>query len=184
MGFLDSLVKKSTRAITNAATSAAANAIGNAVGDAVGNVAQDLLGGARKNGDNNALKSKSVQTESAAKKIEQENVPAGYEAFARDYVDDKLRAILAKEFPQYQVRESVSPTELGGEGQFLSYDFGVYESGQPKLFIMIVSKNTCRSRRYRWSKEQAERAGVTMINFVGSFENRIDYVIDRLHQYL
>ena len=49
---------------------------------------------------------------------------------------------------------------------------------------MVVFSNDCALRTYRWSKEQAERAGVTMINFVAAFENRIDYIIDRLHQYL
>lgn len=99
-------------------------------------------------------------------------------------VIEKLRLILANEFPQYEVIEQVSPTTLGGTGNFLPYDFGVYEYGQPKLFIMVVYNNTCSHRDYRWSKEEAERAGVTMINFVYAFENREDYIINRLHQYL
>lgn len=108
----------------------------------------------------------------------------GYDGLADECVDKKLRTILAKEFPQYEVREQVSPTTLGGIGKFRAYDFGVYENGTPKLFIMVVYNNTCRQREYRWSKEQAESTGVTMINFVYAFENRIDYIIDRLHQYL
>jgi len=54
----------------------------------------------------------------------------------------------------------------------------------PKLFIMIVGKNTTTHREYRWSREQAERAGVTMINFVAHYPNEIPYIVDRLHQYL
>lgn len=106
------------------------------------------------------------------------------DTFEDKEVDEKLREILASEFPQYEVKEQVSPTTIGGEGKFLPYDFAVYENGQPKLFIMVVYNNTCASREYRWSKEQAEFAGVTMINFVYAFENKKDYMIDRLHQYL
>ena len=104
--------------------------------------------------------------------------------FADKEVDEKLREILRTEFGQYEVKEQVSPTTIGGEGKFLPYDFAVYENGQPKLLIMVVYNNTCASREYRWSKEQAENAGVTLINFVYAFENKKDYMIDRLHQYL
>lgn len=113
-----------------------------------------------------------------------ESVPTGYEDVAEEFVADKLRAVFAREFPQYEIKENVSPTTIGGTGEFMDYSFGVYENGVPKLFIMVVFSNDCARRTYRWSKEQAERAGVTMINFVAAFENRIDYIIDRLHQYL
>lgn len=112
------------------------------------------------------------------------DVPAGYEDVAYKRVDIKLRAVFAREFPQYEIRENVSPTTIGGTGTFMNYSFGVYENGAPKLFIMVVDSNDCARRTYRYSKEQAERAGITMINFVMAFENRIDYIIERLHQYL
>lgn len=109
---------------------------------------------------------------------------AGYDNLEEEDVDRKLRAVLAKEFPQYEVREQVSPVTLGGTGRFRPYDFGIYENDSPKLFIMVVYNNTCVQREYRWSKEQAASAGVPMINFVYAFENRMDYIINRLHQYL
>jgi len=99
-------------------------------------------------------------------------------------VADKIRDIIASEFPAYELRENVSPTTLGGTGRFMDYSFGVYEAGQPKLFMMIVGKTTCAHREYRWSKEQAEAAGVPMINFVEHYPNKIDYIVNRLHQYL
>lgn len=113
-----------------------------------------------------------------------DDVSTDYEDVVDAQVEDKLRAVFAREFPQYEIKENVSPTTLGGTGKFMNYTFGVYENGAPKLFIMVVLNNDCVHRTYRWSKEEAERAGVTMINFVAQFENRIDYIIDRLHQYL
>lgn len=166
MGFLDSLLRKSS----NAVTSAAARAVGNAVGDVVEDAAQGLMKGLKNaaNDANEEIKqSKTVRDD-----------------FSDKEVDEKLREILKTEFSQYEVKEQVSPTTIGGEGKFLPYDFAVYENGQPKLFIMVVYNNTCASREYRWSKEQAESAGVTLINFVYAFENKKDYMVDRLHQYL
>ncbi len=170
MGFLDSLIRKSS----NAVTSAAARAVGNAVGDMVEDAAQGFIKGLKNAGDNDKA---DTSHDTVKKTVERD-------AFAEKEVDEKLRELLSSEFSQYEVKEQVSPTTIGGEGKFLPYDFAVYENGQPKLFIMVVYNNTCASREYRWSKEQAERAGVTMINFVYAFENRKDYMIDRLHQYL
>lgn len=161
MGFLDSLLRKSS----NAVTSAAARAVGNAVGEVVEDAAQSFVKGLKNAGEEAKTKSSK-------------------DTFADKEVDEKLRELLAAEFPQYEVKEQVSPTTIGGEGKFLPYDFAIYENGQPKLFIMVVYNNTCASREYRWSKEQAERAGVTLINFVYAFENKKEYMSDRLHQYL
>jgi len=99
-------------------------------------------------------------------------------------VETKLINVLAAEFPQYTVVKDVSPTTIGGVGRFMPYSLGVYDGDVPKLFIMIVGKNTTTHREYRWSREQAERAGVTMINFVAHYPNEIPYIVDRLHQYL
>lgn len=174
MGFLDSLLRKSS----NAVTSAAARAVGNAVGDVVEDAAQNFIKGLNNTRDD------AKESRTAAPAQKEHKAPLVRDAWADKEVDEKLREILADEFSQYEVREQVSPVDFGGEGKFLPYDFVVCENGQPKLFIMVVYNNTCASREYRWSKEQAERAGVTMINFVYAFENRKDYMIDRLHQYL
>ena len=78
----------------------------------------------------------------------------------------------------------MSPTTIGGQGRFLDYSYGVYLGGDPKLFIMIVGKKTTSHRVYRWSKEEAAKKGITMINFVEHFPNKYDYVKNRLAQYL
>lgn len=106
------------------------------------------------------------------------------------YADDgieaavKIRKVLAECFPQYEVRENVSPVSIGGTGRFMNYSFGVYSAGAPKLFIMLIGKTTCSTRLYRWSKEQAQRSGVTMINFIEHYPNNVSYIRDRLQKYL
>ena len=115
--------------------------------------------------------------------------PSPYEVDDADGEDeapvaDKIREIMASEFPGLELRENVSPQTLGGTGRFMDYSFGVYQDGQPKLFMMVVGKTTCSHREYRWSKEQAQAAGVPMINFVEHYPNKMDYIVNRLHQYL
>lgn len=155
MGLLDALLNKGAKMLKQAAT------------EAIENAAEEMVSGLR-----NGEETEAVRT------------TTGYEALEEEMVDVKLRNILAKEFSQYEVKEQVSPATLGGTGKFLPYDFGVYENGVPKLFIMVVYNNTCSHRDYRWSKEEAAKAGVPMINFVYVFDNKIDYIINRLHQYL
>ena len=92
--------------------------------------------------------------------------------------------MLEREFPEYQVRDRVSPETIGGTGRFMRYSFGVYKDDRPKLFIMLIGKTTCRLREYRWSKEQAEKAGVTLINFIEHEPNSVPYITQRLHKYL
>lgn len=165
MGFLDSLLSKSTKKIVSDLTKAAIDAVASAVdADSTSQVSKPASGQA-------------VQTVA-------ETVPAGYEGLVDEEVDTKLEAILSKEFPQYELRTQVSPETIGGTGRFMPYSYGIYENDKPKLFIMIVSNNTCASRYYRWSKEAAGKAGIPMINFVYTFSNKIPYMIDRLHQYL
>jgi hypothetical protein len=97
---------------------------------------------------------------------------------------EKIREVLEREFPEYQVRDNVSPETIGGTGRFMRYSFGVYKDNAPKLFIMLIGKTTCRLREYRWSKEQAEKAGVTLINFIVHEPNSVPYITQRLHKYL
>lgn len=170
MGFLDRLIKQSARQITSAVVKNATNTI-----------IDELTGNGNKA---QSQTTPAVQTTTNPVVTVSEPVPAGYEGVADADVEIKLETVLAKEFPQYEIRKEVSPETIGGTGRFLNYSYGVYENGIPKLFIMLVGNNTCASRYYRWSKEAAQKAGVTLINFVPCFENKITYIIQRLHQYL
>ncbi|MBR0386089.1 MAG: hypothetical protein IJI05_06055 [Erysipelotrichaceae bacterium] len=96
----------------------------------------------------------------------------------------KILEVLAADFPQYEVREEVSPTTIGGKGRFMNYSLGLYFNGQPRLFIMIIYGSQGRKREYRWSKEQAAAVGITMINFLKYSPNRYWYIKERLSQYL
>lgn len=172
MGLFDSILKQGARRLISEVTSAA-----------IDTVADEI----KKNfteGNSTTTTTTTAKKELTLEEIVGYKVPEGYEEVAEKDVEDKLRLVFQKEFSQYEIREQVSPTTIGGTGNFMPYSFGVYENGAPKLFIMVVYNNTCRERLYRWSKEEAEKAGVPLINFVFVFENRIDYIINRLHQYL
>lgn len=167
MGLLNMLIKKTKKEATKMAV--------NAIFDEIGKNAQNKAGVQSAGTTQTAnyvqpAVSSAPQTVSAAKE--------------KMKIEDKLDNILREEFPQYQVQREVSPVTLGGNGQFRPYSYGIYANGAPKLFIMLVDRNTCATRLYKCSKDEAARAGVPMINFVRHFENNLDYVRNRLHQYL
>ncbi len=96
----------------------------------------------------------------------------------------RILSVLAQDFPQYTVKEEVSPATIGGTGHFMDYSIGIYDGDAPKLFIMIIGKTTTSHRGYRWAREVAEKAGVTFINFIGHYPNHTAYIRERLAKYL
>lgn len=169
MGFLDSLLFNSARRVALDAARSAVDTISDELSASVQN--------RMKNGTPAASEAATAKTASAGN-------TEGYEGLCSAGLERKLDAVLQKEFSQYTFRKEVSPAEFGGTGEFLPFSYVIYQGDTPKLILMMVSNNTCASRKYRWSKEQAQQSGVTLINFVYAFENRIDYIINRLHQYL
>ena len=97
---------------------------------------------------------------------------------------ERILKILAEEFPNFTVRENVSPTELGGSGKFMNYSIVVYDGNTPKLIMMLIGKTTTSHREYRFSKEEAAKHGYTFINFVEHYPNTPEYISQRLHKYL
>ena len=166
MGLLDSLMRSAKRKATRMAV--------NAIVDEISKSAQNK----------NAEASAPVQSSSPVVQSSVSQSQPKQSNIEDEFIDNKLDYVLKNEFPQYEIRKKVSPVTLGGTGKFMDYDLGVYENGAPKLFIMMVGPNTCSKREYRWSKEEAAKAGVPMINFVMAFSNKIDYITNRLHQYL
>ena len=95
---------------------------------------------------------------------------------------DTISNVLRTDFSRYEVKENVSPTTIGGTGNFIPYTFGIYENGQPKAFIMVTDHNKEQLRAFRWSKEEAEKNGIPFINFFTQFPNKTEYVKNRLSQ--
>ncbi len=207
MGFLKNALNK---AVSDGVGKGIRDAVSGAVEKAVNPVAEKLANQTAENLDRAAgsVEADSKKTndvfsnlrraaENYANVMEKAAKDAGYtdkgpaqsvsdEYFAEDEIEAsvKIRSVLAESFPQYEVRENVSPATIGGEGRFMNYSFGVYSAGVPKLFIMLVGKTTCSTRNYRWSKEQAQKSGVTMINFVEHYPNNVNYIRERLQKYL
>ena len=210
MGLLGSILKNSiSNGISNGISKGINNAVSGAVQKAVNPVAEKWANKAAEDLDNAAgtmekdakatggafanLKAAAENYANAMEKVANE---AGYasgrtsvEVTPAMLVEDgipastKIRNVLAQ-FPQYEVKENVSPATLGGEGKFKNYDFAVYQGGTPKLLIMLVGKTTCNTRLYRWSKEVADKNGVKMINFVEHYPNNVAYIKARLEKFL
>ncbi len=108
------------------------------------------------------------------------------EELPEDNIDARVKIldVLKNDFPQYEVREDVSPTTIGGTGRFMNYSIAVYDQGAMKLAIMLIGKTTTSHREYRWSREEAEKNGIIFLNFVRHYPNRVEYIRERLHKYL
>lgn len=186
MGILKSLLRN---AITDGISNGVSKALGNVVEKEVTKKTEKELNEIADNLNEAAqTTSASEGNKEAIEKLKQ--AVDNYTAYVKGMSEEaiaaaaKILTVLREQFPQYIVRTNVSPTTLGGKGSFLNYNFGVYEGDTPKLFIMLVGRNTCATRLYRWSKEEAQKNGVTMINFVEHYPNEVEYIKERLQQYL
>ncbi|MDR0198079.1 MAG: hypothetical protein LBI36_07690 [Oscillospiraceae bacterium] len=86
--------------------------------------------------------------------------------------------ILASEFSQYQVREGVSVSELGGEGR--PYDFGLYQDGRLVAVVVLAEHNRTRNKPYWNSEIKARELHIPFINFYIHMPNERDFVIGRI----
>ena len=66
----------------------------------------------------------------------------------------------------------------GPEAQNAS--FAIFQDGAPKLYVMIVGRNTLTTHAYLVAKEKAAEEGVKLINFIEYFRNDPSYVDSRL----
>lgn len=210
MGFLKNLIGNGiSNGISNGIKKGVSNAVSGAVQKAVNPVAEKWANKTAENLDqaagnletnvketNNAFENLKRATENYAATMEQvaknNGVYVGQDVvYTKDMFEDdgiaaavKIRQVLAENFSNYEVRENVSPATIGGTGNFMNYSFAVYSAGAPKLFIMLIGKTTCAKRLYRFSKEQAAKAGVPMINFIEHYPNNVKYIQARLQKYL
>lgn len=96
-------------------------------------------------------------------------------------VYDKIKQVVASEFPDYELRENVNASELGGESGAASYTYGIYLNSSPVIMINVfVDRNAYRLKRYRLAKEAAKFSGVAHLNFFSHLPNDISYITERL----
>ena len=88
--------------------------------------------------------------------------------------------ILAQEFAEYEIRESVPVAELGGVGK--PYEFGLYQFGALKAVVVLVERNRDHNRAYLGSKEAALAARVPFVNFYLHMPNERGFVISRIRR--
>ena len=185
MGLLDKLIKEGAEALKDVAS------------EENKKKAQELFGSLKEGLEEHKEDLKKaldeIKEEYGVQETSKPSSTSSYEKyFPEDYDSDtdprscreKILAVLADEFPRYDVRENVSPAEIGGTGRFMNYSIGVYDGREPNLFIMIIGKTTTAHREYRWSRQEAEKRGYTFLNFVEHFPNLPEYISERLHKYL
>lgn len=125
---------------------------------------------------------KAVQTGGAG--MQDEKNPGDYGVSERPLYA-RLEQILRTEFPNLQVRTNVPATELGGKEWYRDITFGVYEAGRPVGFIMVIPHNKDTNNAFRGTDRVCFKStGNKLIRFYEQFENKEEYVTDRLHELL
>lgn len=176
MGFLDSIFKRATDRVANAAADRVVDKVVDSIRGTASGSSSDTYSSAQNNFSQNG--NSFSQSNSSA-------VASGYEDGFCDQAECRRRLLqcLAQNFSSYSVQENV-PSMMFGERGGLPYSIVVSQGSTPKLVIMIIGKTTCYLRKYRFSREAAESKGVTVINFIGHYPNRPDYILNRLRSYL
>ena len=136
------------------------NLIKNVVGDTLGKKVEEHIGN------------------DSDKKVENTTVPSVQGRHDKPFFAD----ILASEFSEYEVKENVPVSELGGEGK--PYEFGLYKNGKLVAVIPLVEHNRVNNKAYKDSKEAAAKANVPFINFHLHMPNERDFVIYRINRFI
>ncbi len=177
MGFLDRAIKKG---LSNGIANGISNGISNALDGSIGNKLSEALSPL---GD--AIDKMTDNTSATSYEPVQNNTTYNTgESLANGDIAENFYGILSTEFGGYEIKRNVSPTTIGGNPVAREYTFGLYESGAPKLFIMLTPHNKYRNRPFIEAKNACESSGIQFMNFFTHFSNEKNYVIDRIKKAL
>lgn len=114
-----------------------------------------------------------------------------------------FREILAKEFPQYSVRENVPVQEVAGNvsAEFqlyptrpkqayqaewgLPYTFVLYNAGTVSGVILVGKRqNQSRNVKFLIAKMYAKKMGIPFVSFYMDAPNERDYVVKRMRSHV
>ena len=143
----------------------------------LGNVISDAIGSTINKVQENQG-SKPSYTAPVTENRQQEIFTATTGGHTKDY----FKEILYSEFSKYTIRENIPVSEIGGEGK--SYDFGLYENGILKGFVVLVERNRDNNKAYKDSKLYANKAKIPFINFYLHMPNEKKFVIYRINHHL
>ncbi|MDR1726415.1 MAG: hypothetical protein LBT74_00555 [Acidobacteriota bacterium] len=182
MGFLDGIIKSTVRQVVRETVGQAAR---EAVRDVTKNAIQkatglDVDGG----GDGRPLPSRDGRDGAPRDAAAASGGYAGQGSPAAPggHTVEYFREILASEFGGYELRENVSPGEIGGVGR--PYDFGLYQGGRLVAVVPLAAHNRTNNAAWKNARAAAEGAGVPFVNFHLHMPNQRDFVISRVKRLL
>ena len=109
---------------------------------------------------------------------------------------DELKAffaeIFATQFPEFDVKQDVSATELADITGVITdihpactpVDFLISKDGQPFIAMVLVSARTYRGMNVLGTKAICDMAQLQYVRFYTDMPNKKDYVVNRLRSFL
>ena len=152
------------RMIKNRATRAVANAVGDVIEDAVSDVLDKAVDTAKNKKGFVPKASDTNRKESGEKLLRQ-----------------RIENIVSSQWEGYELKKNVSPEELFAEDGARTYSYGIYQDGQPKAMIMVLTnRNHYKSKGVELARQACKSQGVAYMNFMTHLPNTEDYISQRL----
>lgn len=94
--------------------------------------------------------------------------------------------IIARNFPDHEVRRNVPASELqpGCHPACTPVQFLFYSGGKPVLAVVLVRTNNYGGMNVKATKKICEDLGIKYIRFYHEYENAESYVVERIKKYL
>ena len=206
MGFLNNLLGKEARKIINGVVDSVVDNVTDSIKESLGTVeAQSsnssgtaasasgtaqtsaAASGDAKGSAYNGTVSSSRTQQAAYKKRK----ASGQEGIAGDDADcefdfsvirSRIEAIVAEDWPSYELRRDIPAAEVGGGTKDQGFDYGLYLNGQPKLMIMLLNQyqhhNKCVQNSHRACRER----GIGSFHLMNHLPNRKTYIAERMKE--
>lgn len=102
-----------------------------------------------------------------------------------DDVEDRIEAVLSRDFSEYEVRKNVNSSEFMANEAADNYSYVLYLEGHPKLSIMVLNgHNEYAKKSVRLAHEASEGKSVPCINIMTYLPSTMSYIKEAINEKL
>ena len=179
MGFFDNVIKKGINSgISNGISNGISSVLEGKVGEKLTEAMTPLSDAVSRMAENATVLA-DAQDE-AIRTVQKDTVQERGECLVDGNVEANFLEVLRTEFADCELRQNVSPMEIGGSSAARNYTFGLYQGGAPRVLIMLTPRNRYQNRPFRDAKSACENNGIWFLNFFTHFSNEKSYVVNRI----
>lgn len=96
-------------------------------------------------------------------------------------VDQRIRNVCARSFPEYTLKSCISASEVNAGHDARNFSFMLFRDNSPKLAIMVLSgHNEYAKTDVRAAHEACRSYGINCINIMTYLPSTEEYITDRI----